>query len=52
MVRACAIANCEGTDYTSEVIRDILLSGIHDHDVRREVLSTVGVEEKSVHEII
>ena len=51
-VRACNVANCVGTDYTSKVIKDILLSGIHDHDVRREVLGTVGVEEKSVHEII
>ena len=48
----CAIPNCGGTDYTSEVIKNILLSGIHDHEVRREVLGTVGVEEKSVHEII
>ena len=51
-VRACAVANCMGTDYTSAIIKNILLSGIHDHNVCREVLGTVGVEEKSVHEII
>ena len=46
------MAGCAGTDYTSAIIKNILLSGIHDHDVRREVLGTVGVEDKSVHEII
>ena len=34
--RACALVqNCAGVDYTSEVIKDILLSSIHDPDVRR-----------------
>ena len=53
MARSCALVqNCAGVDYTPEVIKDILLSGIHDPDVRREVLGTSGIEEKSVHEII
>ena len=50
--RACNVANCVGVNYTSKVVKDILLSGIHNPDVRREVLGTSGVEEKSVHEII
>ena len=51
--RACAlIQNCAGVDYTPEVIKDILQSGIHEPDVRREVLGTSGIEEKSIHEII
>ena len=51
--RACTdVQNCTGVDYTPEVVKDILLSGIYDPDVRREVLGTSGIEEKSVHEII
>ena len=34
------------------MIKDILLSGIYDLDVRREVLGTAGIEEKSVNDLI
>ena len=33
-------------------MKDILLSGIYDLDVRREVLGTAGIEEKSIHKLI
>ena len=46
------VQNCAGVVYTSEVIKDILLSGIFDLDVRREVLGTAGIEEKSAHELV
>ena len=46
--RACNLIQ----DYTPEVVKDILLSGIHNPDVRREVLGTSGIVEKSVHDII
>ena len=49
--RACAlIQNCAGVDYTPKVHKDILLSGIYDPDMRREVLGKSGIEE--VHDII
>ena len=38
--QVCAIVGCRGVDYTTEVVKDILLSGIYDHDVRREVLGS------------
>ena len=51
--QACAaVPNCGGVDYTSEVIKDILLSGIYDLDVRREVLGTAGIEDKTVNKLV
>ena len=51
--RTCqAATGCTSVDYTAEVVKDILLSGIHDPDMRREVLGTSGIEEKSVHDIV
>ena len=47
-----AVADCRGVDYTPEVIKDILLSGIYDLDVRREVLGTAGIEDKSVNDLV
>ena len=39
-------------DYTEEVIRDVLLAGICDLDIRREALSMAGVLEKTVNDVI
>ena len=39
-------------NYTSEVIKDILLSGIYDQEVRCEVLGDSSVEAKSVNELV
>ena len=45
-VQVCTtVPDCKGVDYTPEVIKDILLSGIYNLDVRREVLGTAGIEE-------
>ena len=38
--------------YTDEVIRDVLLNGISDMDIRREALSTDGMQTKPITEII
>ena len=49
------IAACEcrnNVDYTSHVIRDVLLSGISDPDIRREVLGTSGILKKAVNDVI
>ena len=34
------------------MIKDILLSGIYDLNVRHEVLGTAGIEEKSVNDLV
>ena len=41
-----------GVDYTPKGIKDILLSGICNQDVRREVLGDSSVEDKSVNELV
>ena len=39
-------------DYTEETVRDVLLAGIADIDIRREALSTIGIQEKSLNDVI
>ena len=48
----CATVGCRGVDYTPGVIKDILLLGIYDQDVGREVLGDSAVEDKSVNELV
>ena len=53
----CAACNCKTTFcgetyYTDEVIRDVLINGIADMDIRREALSAERILEKSVTEIV
>jgi hypothetical protein len=38
-------------DYTEEVIKDIMLAGISDIDIRREVLGTQEIHKKRVSDI-
>ena len=40
------------TDYTEEVIRDVLLAGIADLDIRREALGMPGIQEKSTNDVV
>lgn len=39
-------------DYTDHSIRDTLLGGINDHDIRREVLGTIDILQKPVNAVI
>ena len=39
-------------DYTVEAIRDVLLAGIGCSDIKQEVLSTDGIHEKTINEIV
>ena len=39
-------------DYTEEVIRDVILAGLADLDIRREALSTADIQDKSVNDVI
>ena len=50
--RHCAIAGCNGVDYTDSVVRNILLAGIYDTDIRRDVLSDPSMASKSINDII
>ena len=45
----CSCGN--DVNYTDHAIRDILLSGISDIDIRREILGTQGVPQKSIKEM-
>ena len=45
-------ADCRCINYTPEVIKDILLSGIYKLDVHRKVLGTAGIEDKSVNDLV
>ena len=52
----CAFSTkCEcgkNVDYTDHVIRDVLLNGISDPDIRREVLGTKNVLQTPVNDVI
>ena len=50
--QVCAKVRCRGIDYTSEVIKDILFSGIYDQEVRGEVFGDSAIEDKSVNELV
>ena len=50
-------SNCSTTHagqiyYTDEVVRDVLLNGIADVDIRREALSADGMQKKPINEVI
>ena len=48
----CSIAYTGSTYYTDEVIRDVLLNGIADNDIRREALSTDQILSKPLTDMI
>ena len=39
-------------DYTDHVILDVILNGLYDRDIRREVLGAQGILEKPLNDII
>ena len=39
-------------DYTTETVKDVLLAGIADIDIRREALSTRDIQQKPINDII
>ena len=39
-------------DYTSETVKDVLLAGIADMDIRREALGTKDIQNKSINKVI
>ena len=48
-----ATCKCSQTlDYTDHIIREVLLNGIYDPDIRREILGTTNILDKSVDDVI
>jgi len=39
-------------DFTDHVIRDVILNGLYDTDIRREVLGIAGILAKPINEVI
>ena len=48
----CAVVGCTGVDYTDSVVRDILLAGIYDVEIRRNVLSDSSMASRPINKII
>ena len=48
----CTCQQIVTANYTEEAIRDVLLAGISSEEIRREALSTEGLQQKSVNDII
>ena len=48
----CKVELSGDTYYTEEAIRDVLLNGIADLDIRRDALSCDGIQKKSTNEVI
>ena len=49
---SCKCGETCSVDYTEEVIRDVLLSGLADMEIRREALSISEMNDKSINKII
>ena len=48
----CQCSQTIEVDYTTESVRDVLLSGIADLDIRREALSNTRIQSLSINEVI
>ena len=48
----CTIRGCKGVNYSSEVVRDVLLSGIFDQDIKRKLLGDSTLESKTLNELV
>ena len=48
----CSCGQLVHVNYTDEAIRDVILAGIRDTDIRREALSTHGLQEGSINDVI
>ena len=48
----CPCGQSIQADYTEEVIRDVILAGICDLDIRRDALSMSGIQDKAANDVI
>ena len=51
-VVACPCGETLNSDYTEEVIRDVLLAGLADLDIRREALSMTDIQDKHINDVV
>ena len=49
---ACATTGCIGVDYSTTVVKDVLLNSIADADIKREILGDVNLASKTVQEVV
>ncbi|MEL6802396.1 MAG: reverse transcriptase domain-containing protein, partial [Bacteroidota bacterium] len=49
---ACPCNETVSVDYTQEVIKDVIIAGISDTDIRTSVLETEGIEDRSLADVI
>lgn len=49
---ACCAANSSTVDYTSRVVKDILIAGIADDDIRRDVLGHPQLDDKCDKDVV
>ena len=48
----CGVGGCDGVDYSTAVVKDILLNDIADADIKREILGDATRETRSVQEVV
>ena len=48
----CDCGRNNNVDYTDKIISDVLISGIYDVEIRREILGIDGVTDRSVNDVI
>ena len=48
----CRCGQSNTVDYTDYIIRDVLIVGIYDADIRRDIMGVVGIIDKPVNEVI
>ena len=46
----CGVSN--KVDYTDHIMRDVLVAGIYDAEIRRDILGVEGITEKPINEVI
>ena len=52
MSSLCTCGQSNAVDYTDNILRDVLVAGIYDTEIRREILGIEGITERSVNEVI
>ena len=48
----CATAGCRGVDYSTAVVKDVLLNGNADADIKREILGDATLASKTGQEVV
>ena len=49
---ACNCGRSNLVDFTSHIVCDVLIAGVYDPDIQRDLLGVEGVVEKQINEVI